>query len=65
MSEFKTRIIVETLPDGRTTWRAPIVDGRSANVEIRPTRPAYENEASARAAGELLVRSILPDIVFE
>ncbi len=62
---LKTRIIVDRLPYGKATWRAPIVDGRHANVELRPMRETYEDQASAKAAGLALVKSVFPAIEIE
>jgi len=64
-SGLKTRVIVDRLPYGKSTWRAPIRDGRHANVELRPMREAYEDEASAKAAGLALVKSVFPAIEIE
>lgn len=60
---MKTRIIVEGL-EGVMYWRAPIIEGRHANVELCSMRD-YATDVSALEAGRRHVKRLFPKIEFE
>lgn len=63
---MRTRIIILYRHDGRYSWRAPLVRGKNAQVELVPMDGrSYDSEQSARASATRSLRRLFPDIVIE